>query len=321
VIRVTLDDKAARQSAMHTHVVEVGRSILDDHDGDAIFEQYLRLTRGIHNYSPSNKALIRWQAPDSRLVASKTAFDAMAAMQGHAAVSFESKKGKTWKQHVVLAAGSKAVWIWGPPRVPRWSEEVQDPTTGEVHEEERTGRVFFPAVPVHCVENVLYADDRTPLVQPDFVPEVDDSDLHARLLRYAASKSIDVRETGHPDGSRGTSSVGTITLQSGDPAALQAYVLLHEVGHELLHDLRAREVLPKSVKEAEATTFAAVVLRYLGHDEHVSAAYLRHWEATPRQVMNSMDRVGRAAAELVDFLESRGDPHCQSEDADLASAA
>jgi hypothetical protein len=222
---------------------------------------------------------------------------------------------------VVLTAGSRAVWIWGPPYIPRWKEQVEDAETGEVSEEERVGRLRYPTVPVYLVEDVLYADERTPLVPPDFVPEVGDTDLHGRLMQYAEMKGIEVRETGHPDGSRGSSSSGTVTLQCGDPAALQVFVLIHELGHELLHDQRARAVLPKSVMEAEAATFGAVVLRYLGYDEHVSPAYLRQWGCSPRQVMASMDRVGRAAGQLVDYLEGRAELERHCETVDLASVA
>lgn len=83
MMRVTLTDRDARANLMRWHVEAVARSIVKDHDDDGVFERYLSLTRHVHHYSVGNRMLISWQAPDSRLVASRSAFDGIAAQQGH----------------------------------------------------------------------------------------------------------------------------------------------------------------------------------------------------------------------------------------------
>ena len=67
-------------------------------------------------------------------MASSSAFDRIGAQQGHGGCGFRSRRGKTWTQHVVVAKGAKAVWVWGPTRC-RVTAKGSDLETGEEREQ------------------------------------------------------------------------------------------------------------------------------------------------------------------------------------------
>ncbi len=299
--RVTLTDRETRAALMRRHVEAVAESILTDHGGDAVFGRYLNLTKHVRNYSVGNRMLMAWQAPDSRLVASRSAFGRIAAEQGHVCREFTSRRGKRWTQHVMVAAGAKAVWVWGPTTF-RVETTVTDPETGE-EREELTTRTGFVPVDVWAIEDIRYADTGEPMEAPDFVQAVEDEDLYQSLLAFAAAEGIAVTERGL-NGARGVSTVGGIGLQVGDHWSLHVSPLIHELAHELMHDVHARLTEPEHVHEHEAEAVAAVVLRYHGHPTSVSSAYLREWGATPKAVIASMQRIADAAGRIVEFVEA-----------------
>jgi hypothetical protein len=315
--RVTLEDKASRAAAMRTQVDSVAQAIVSDNSGDEIFERYLSLTRHVHNYSVRNKILISVQAPDSRLVASRTAFEKIAAGQGHEPHSFASRGGKCWQQYTITASGSRAIWIWSSPCVGRKSVEVTNPDTGEVGSEVETYSFYRP-VPVYQVEDIRYADTGLPLEAPDFVQPVYDEGLYDALLAFASSKGIRLREEGL-NGSRGVSKLQEIALQTGDPFSLKVAPLIHELAHELLHTAKDRvaaafdEGQKKRLLEGEAEGVAAVVLGYLGHPIGISAAYLRNWKIEPADILASMQRIADAAGEIVEFVGAYGEGKANAE--------
>lgn len=300
--RVTLTDRDSRAQLMRQHVEAVAQSIIYDHDGDETFARYLSLTRHVHRYSIGNRMLIAWQSPDSRLVASRSAFDAMAGEQGHAEREFASRKGKRWTQHVTIAAGAKAVWVWGPTRRSR-TVVTTDAETGEETREVIPFTGFIP-VDLWAIEDVRYADDGEPMEPPDFVQRVEHESLYHSLLAFAEAKDIEVCERGL-NGARGVSMVGRIGLQAGDHWSLRIGPLIHELGHELMHGIYARMNEPTDLHEREAEAVVAVVLANLGYPTAISASYLRNWGASPRSVVASMDRIASCAGEIVEFIERR----------------
>ena len=300
--RVTLTDRNGRAGLMRGHVEAVARSIVEDRSGDGVFERYLRLGRHVRDYSVRNRMLIHWQAPLSRLVAGRSALDRMAAEQGHAGREFTGRGGGRWTQHVMVAAGARAIWIWGPTRR-RITVTVTDPDTGEEREGESVPTGFVP-VRVWAIEDMRYADTGGAMVAPDFVRPVLDGALHRSLLAFAAARGITISERGL-HGARGVSMVGEIGLQAGDHWSLHVAPLIHELAHEMLHDVHARLTEPHRLHEAEAEAVAAVVLRHAGHPTPMSAAYLRHWGASPGDVLASMQRIAGVAGEIVGFIEER----------------
>ena len=287
---VVLSGTNDKKQQMLAHIKAVAESIVTDRRGDAVLERYLCQMRHVRNYSMRNILLIAWQAPDSRLVGSLSAFERMAAEQRVPAVDFGSQP-----KRIRQARGARAVWILGG----KVSEDtVLDEDSGEEHTLRHL--CFFPAK-LWCAEEIVYAEDGRPFQLPDFVQPVPDEGLYDRLLACAAAKGIEIREENLRD-ARGISTLGAILLQRGDPIALRIAPLLHEIGHELLHDLAARQEMPKAIKEAEAEVTAAVVLRSLGYDVPVSAAYLRNHGVKPNDVLNSMDRIAKASGEILDAI-------------------
>lgn len=315
--RVTLTDRETRVARMKQYVLSVAEAVLDDTTGDALFDSVLRLHRHVHRYSLRNTMLIGWQAPESRMVASRTAFSRMAADLGHTPRERTNRRGRSWQEYIHVAAGSRAVWVWGDPRTITLSREREDAETGEVAEVSATYKMFRP-VDLYQIEDVRCCDDDGPLTIPSFSQPVDDEGLFAALLAFARSRGIEVSEEGL-QGAAGVSRLGSIALQTGDPIRLQVAPLAHELAHELLHGERERRELPREVMEAEAESVAGVILNLYGHSVGLSAAYLRHWcrggDAACKVVLDSMDRIARAAGEIADFVER----HIGSVDADLAA--
>lgn len=291
--RVVLGDKQARAEQMREHVREVAESILNDRRGDVVFDRVLRVTRHVHTYSIGNRILQSWQAPDSRLVASKTAFELMAADQGMPLADVRGKRCR-----VKMRKGAKAIWVWGRFAATR---PVVYEETGELGEERYA---YFRPVATWAAEDIQYAATSGPFEVPDFVQSVPDKGLYDRLLGFAASRGIVVTHRGL-NGPRGVSMLGAIALQTGDPEVLQIGPLLHELGHELLHGPSERIELPDHIREGEAEAVASVVLRHLGYEVPVSAAYLRNHGTRPEDVIASMDRIAGAAGEIVAFIETR----------------
>lgn len=137
-------------------------------------------------------------------------------------------------------------------------------------------------------------------------PVVDER-LYRALLGFAATKGVAVTERGL-NGARGESLVGEVRLQSGDHWSVHVSSLIHELGHELLHDVHARlEPGTRALHEQEAESVTAVVLGYLGYPTSVFSAYLRLWGARPADVIRSMDRIAKGAGEIVAFVEGQAD--------------
>lgn len=304
--RTLLKDKDSRVAQMKQHTETVAKAILGDLSGDAIFQQYLAIKGKVHRYSLRNRILQMWQAPDSALVASRTAFAAMAKAQGHQPVERVSVKGKTWEEYITIRGGGHAVWIWGSPRPTTYLVKVID-EQGNVSDEPRTCN-RFNVVDTYCVEDVRYADTGEPFVMPSFVVEVEDLNLYEAALAFAAHKGITVEEEGL-GGAAGVSKGGTIATQKGTTWQAKLPTLLHEIAHELLHPLQERSDLTREVMEAEAEATCAVILHHFGHGIGPQAAYLRNWKASEKDVIASMDRISKAAEEVVDFIEKGSQSH------------
>ena len=239
--------------------------------------------------------LARLQAPDSRLTASLSAFDRIAQDQGIEHVQVGKRLSR-----VLPRNGSRAVWIFGPVIVER---ALANGVEGEATEWAMVG---VKPLMNWAVEVITYAATREPFCLPDFVPPIVDEALHERLMAYAASKGIEVRERGL-HGARGISHGGTISLQVGDPVCLRIQPLIHELAHECLrHHAPERRDLERRLAEGESEAVVSVVLRYLGHDQPMSSAHLRNHSVRPEDVLRSMDRIARTAGDIIEFIE-RGD--------------
>ena len=296
------DAAKAKVENLKKTVDDFAQSILSDTSGDAVFAKACELVRLPHPYSFGNLLLISWQAPDSSLVCSKTAFDKMAAGQGHGPVKFHNwDKSKTWNQHVQLRKGCTGVSILAP-------RSFLKPVENENGEETKIAVRYFTSCAIYRAEDVLYCDDQTPFVVPTLLGSVDTADaesLMTSLTEFAEAKGISVRRTStlHA-GNDGLSYGGHVEVRGGDTAAA-IHPLLHELAHELLHPRsdRGRDAEnAKKFRETEAESVAATVCRVLGFDTALSSAYLRNHHATPSDVTRSLDRIVGAAREILTWL-------------------
>ena len=290
--RLVLGDCNTRLYDMNRLVRETARSIVEDRRGDAVFEQVLSSRRHVSSKSARNLILQRLQAPDSRLVASLSAFDRIAQDQGIEPVQIGRRLCR-----VLPRKGSRAVCIFGPVIVSR--------ALGNALESESQERAMVGVRPLMnwACEDVQYVTG-DPFELPDFVPAIPDEALHGRLMAYATARRIEVREQGL-HGPRGLSAGGVIFVQINDPISLRVQPLIHELAHEALHHSPEGRLVPRHIQEGEAEAVVAVVLRHLGHDQPMSSSYLRNHSVRPDDVLRSMDRIARTAADIIDFVEER----------------
>ena len=291
--RITLTEPATRALQMRQYVEAIANAIRTDHRADEIFERAISSRRHVHGYSVRNRILQQWQAPMSRLVASLSAFEAIAVEQGIEAVSI---KGRAHR--VMIRAGARGVWVWGRSTRRR---QLHDSITNE---EQTEVSVSYLPVATWAVEDIVYAASGEPFELPDHVVPVDDARLYAGLMAFAESRGITVEHRGL-HGPRGISSGGRISLQHGDSEAVQLPVLAHEIVHELLHHSRDGRQLSRAVVENEAEASASVLLRHYGHDVPASAAYLRQHGVRPADVLRSMDNIVKATSAVIEFIEGQ----------------
>ena len=302
--RTTLENRETREQQMRDHVKGVAEAILNDTSGDELFAKYLSIFNKVHKYSIGNLLMQLWQAPDSALVASRTAFAEMAKEQGHQptvkTVRGGKRKGQTYDDYIFVAAGSKAVWIWGHPRPVTYTAKVPQ-VDGSVKEEPRTFPRFYPAE-TYQVEDIRYCDTGEPFELPSFATAVEDVNLYDGCLAFCKAKGIEVSEE-QLGQANGVSKGGSIATAKGLTWQEQVAVLLHEIAHELLHHSQDEKKLPREVKEAEAEATAAAILQHYGHGIGPQAAYLRNWKAKPQDVLASLDRIAKACKQVIDFIE------------------
>ena len=292
--RVTLTNPATRAMEMRAKVNEVAESIILDYRADSLFEQVMSSRRHVHNYSIRNRILQQWQAPLSRLIASLGTYEKIAADQGAETTIIGGRR-----KRVMIRAGARAVWVWG-----RYMS--RSPLNDSIEDGQRVDVVQYRPMATWAVEDIVYAATAEAMILPDHVQPIDDRALYDALVAFAAHKQIEIVHTGIV-GARGLSHGGRISLQHGDSEALQLPVLTHEIMHELLHHNRESMGLPKGLIEGECQGAAGTLLRMYGHDEPVTAAYLRNHNVQPNDVLRSMDRILKAVNEVVEFIEARSE--------------
>jgi hypothetical protein len=111
-------------------------------------------------------------------------------------------------------------------------------------------------------------------------------------------ESGEVREGLLHGGVLGRTNGREVVLEADLKAAGKAEVLLHEWAHVALHfDKEAR---PTAVAELEAEAVAYAVGRELGLPMKGSAGYIRGWRGTVEGLEASLERIGRAAREMLE---------------------
>jgi antirestriction protein ArdC len=207
-------------------------------------------------------------------------------------------------------AGEKGIPILAPIIVKKTVKEekiqqVTDPETGEVREVKTEVEVEKEVL---VGFKVVYVFDVTQTNGKE-LPKVEISvakgeSILPRLLRFAKQKGIAVSFKTLRGSHHGSSYNGKVEVDARKDETSQCAVLVHELAHELLH-WKTNDVnnLPKAVVESEAEATSYVVCKRFGIQVN-SDVYLAIWQPKAEQIMDSLERIHKTAAEIISAVES-----------------
>jgi antirestriction protein ArdC len=126
-----------------------------------------------------------------------------------------------------------------------------------------------------------------------------------RLIRFVASRNIDLEYDSRIAPARGMSSGGKITLLPGLSLAETLATLAHEVGHELLHRGDRRGDTTHTIRETEAEAVAFVVCSAIGLDTNTSSAdYVQLHGGDKATLAESLALIQQTAATILEAIET-----------------
>lgn len=226
--------------------------------------RYLETCSKFHQYSPFNVWCILMTCPQASVVA-----------------GFQK-----WRSlNRFVRKGEKGIPILAPLIV---KEDPDDPGSRQVLR-------GFKVVYVFDVSQT----DGEPLPEPpNWKSPEQNAVLSARLVEFANQHGITVVVKKLGGEAQGVSKGGSIDL---DPSA-GTKTLIHEIAHELLHRDENRPDTPV-VRELEAESVAYVVGKHFGLDGLSSPNYVALHGATSEMVMGHLERIRKAAAEIINALE------------------
>lgn len=262
-----------------THTTKVISNAIDrlaaalDEGNSEKLTRFLSAMARFHRYSVGNVVLILHQCPDATYVAG---FRAWKALGRHVK---KGERGIVIRSPVLYAKREDT------------RKEQRDP-----REQEPVMR--FKAAHVFDVTQT----DGEPL--PAFVrPRGDPGEHTDRLKALATERGITLDYTDELGTAEGMSCGGTIKLRIGLSPAEEFAVLVHELAHELLHKGDSRTASSKTVRETEAEAVAYVVSQAIGLDAHHAAVdYIRLYGGDRETLAASLDRIQRAASEILQAL-------------------
>lgn len=232
-------------------------------------EGFLQVLEGMgrfHQYSLYNTMLILQQCPNATLVAGLKRWNELGR---------RVKKGE--KGIAILAPILKRV-------------EVEDGESGERVEERLAGfRVAY-------VFDISQTEGKPVQLGKD-VPQ--GTEVYARLR---AACPVEVQEMPLPARKMGSTDGKRIILSSFLSPTARAETLLHEWAHTLLHF--GEEHRDAAVEELEAEAVAYAVGRELGLPMQGSRAYILAWQGTVEKLEESLERIMRAAREILGRLQA-----------------
>lgn len=241
------------------------------------FKRWVAAQSKFHNYSYRNTLLILSQMPEATQVAGYN----------------------TWLNlgRQVVEKGKIRIFAPAPYKVK--VEVEQDDGTKEEQEQQR---MHFRPVTVFDISQTEGEDLPTLEYriegEDNGTVEILESLIHdlSIQLEYVDSKEL--------RGASGCSMGGHIKILDSLEGAERAATLTHEIAHELLHkgDLDPLQH-SRSVKEIEAEATAAVVLSSLGINMEGSKFYLACWNGDGEKVRKSMDNIGKASKQILEFVK------------------
>jgi antirestriction protein ArdC len=254
---------------------------------------YLKTMGRFHNYSLGNAILIGFQKPDATHVAG---FRTWQKLGRHVK---RNEKG--------IAIMAPIVWRKKMNHVDD-EEDKQEPA-------EETALAFKTAY----VFDISQTDGK-PL--PAFARVNGDPGVYTERLReYVTNKGIMLEYSDLIGSAEGVSSGGLIRLKKGLTAAEELSVLAHEAAHEALHKDRNNMPKDKKVRETEAEAVAFVVCHGIGLDTNsASSDYIQLYNGDKKTLMQSLERIQRTAAEILEAVIADNKSKCETEDGEPCAA-
>jgi hypothetical protein len=123
-----------------------------------------------------------------------------------------------------------------------------------------------------------------------------------RLKAFVGGKGIELRYSEALGSAEGFSVGGGIVLKACLQPAEEFSVLVHELGHEILHR-DEDEQLSRTVRETEAEAVAFVVCQAVGLDARGSSTdYIHLYRGSKETLMESLQRIREVAVEIIEAV-------------------
>jgi hypothetical protein len=255
-------------------------------------QNYLEMISKFHHYSWHNMLLISIQCPQATRVA-----------------GYKSWKTKFQRQ---VKQGEKGIAILAPclyrqKGIQQEKEKDQEERDREKHQSNNPKREQkrLYGFRVAYVFDVSQTDgDPLPECPVWQSAEVNES-LQSALLTFAKEKQIEVTFEDDLGGAEGVSMGGKIKLL--DHTGTSTFV--HELAHELLgHTQRGSCKLSAQQCEIEADATAFVVCHHFGLQSDSTPNYLALWQASGKDILDSLQRIQELAAEIIRAVEAQVSP-------------
>ncbi len=243
--------------------------------------KFMEVMSRFHHYSFNNQLMILIQRPDAVKVA------------GY-------KKWNEMNRNV--KKGSHAIKIWAPVFGGRYHVHEENPQTGEVIDEDRRFLTGFTIV------NVFDMADTEGDDLPDVRRPIGDASRYYNILEeFVKSKEIKIEYEDMGDVRfvpAGTSSKGTITMNTSLSDASKFSVLVHEMTHEMMHWDKELS-LSRDQKELEAEASAFIVSKFAGLESNQSHSdYIKIYNGDRSALEQSMSRIFIASRQIIKGLET-----------------
>lgn len=246
------------------------------------FKEMLKFFSRFHNYSYQNTILIQMQRPGATYVA--------------------GYKQCQDKFNRYVKKGEKGIAILAPYTYKKKVTEVKEVvlTTGEIQEEEvekTIRKTYFK--PVYVFD--LTQTEGEPLPTLDIGIEDSYGELIKPLRKFTLNQGISLEFEGLSEGLNGYSKGGKIVIDDKGNNTEKASILVHELGHELLHDKDERLKLSKEIKEMEAEAVAFVVMDHYGV-EIKSDKYLALYKKS-YDLNESLSRIKGLSSRIISYCD------------------
>lgn len=124
-----------------------------------------------------------------------------------------------------------------------------------------------------------------------------------RLETFIAQRGITLERHDSLRMAEGVSTGGTILLKASLTPAEEFSVLVHETSHELMHYDEGTRPKERTVREAEAEAVAYVVCQGIGLDVNTASSdYIQLYDGDKKTLMQSLERIQRTAAEILEAV-------------------